>query len=406
MRSGFLRSRGSFAWDFNLSTKVVCGLQMSFYLWDMKKPILYLVIGLCSICVCTACFPIRSMFLGFPDVSDQYRFHRDTIQQEGRPFHFAEVEDETWGERLRVNDWTTDLPVFKPIGQVLREHETNAMVIIRRDTILYEYYREGMHAGSLQASFSVAKSVTSALIGFAIQEGYIKGVDELIVDYIPELSKVDGAEYISIRHLLNQTSGIKYDFFLDSHLYYGNDIWKGIKRMKMERLPGTHQAYLNINIQLLGIIIKRATAQSPSEYLERHIWKPLGMESEAWWSTDKKGVPKTYCCMSATARDYARFGRLYLNRGKWNGEQLLEESWIEQSLKRDTTQGSSHGYQYCWHLGLEESGDYMAKGMLKQRIYIHPEKEVIIVLFNGREGKVKRAFVKWDYILRQLADML
>ena len=172
-------------------------------------------------------------------------------------------------------------------------------------------------------------------------------------------------------------------------------------------MPGTKQHYLNINIELLGLVLKRATGISPSKYLEDKIWKPIGMCSNGVWSTDKKkGLEKTFCCIGATALDYAKFGRLYLNKGVWNGEHIISDSWYHQSIRRDTSNGSSFNYNYCWYIGLKEYGDFMAIGRYKQHIYINPKKNLVIVLFNDRENPLKAERVNWWYIFRQIADEL
>jgi CubicO group peptidase (beta-lactamase class C family) len=107
----------------------------------------------------------------------------------------------------------------------------------------------------------------------------------------------------------------------------------------------------SVDVQILGLILRRATGKKPSEYLSTKIWKPIHMCSNAIWSKDKKGEDKTFCCMGATALDYAKFGRLYLNNGNWNGEQIVPEKWVEKSVSRDTTNGSGFSYNYNWHIG-------------------------------------------------------
>ena len=131
------------------------------------------------------------------------------------------------------------------------------------------------------------------------------------------------------------------------------------------------------------------------------------MESVARWSTDETGeTEKTYCCLSATARDYAKFGRLFLKRGQWQGKQLLMEDWVARSIHRDASAGSSEGYNYYWHIGLKEYGDFMAIGLYKQHIYLNPAKNLIIVVLNDEEERLKAERTNWPYILRQMADVL
>lgn len=349
------------------------------------------------------CMPVKAFFLTHPDHKDGNRFPKAKLTKSDKPFQFNRAEN-TNGQNIKVTDWTTDLPVFSTIADVAKEHNTSALLIIRNDTILTEYFNEDGAEGK-HASYSIAKSVTSALIGIAIQEGHIKNVDELVRTYLPQLNFHPYFDKLTIRHLLNHTSGIKYSLALDGFIYYGM-VDKGIKRIEFDTLPGTQQRYLNVNSQLLGMVLESATKTPATQYLQTKLWQPLGMQSDAFWSTDKTGQAKTYCCLNATAYDYAKFGRLYLNNGNWQGQQIINSDWIDQSIARDTTQGSSYAYNYSWHIGLEGYNDFMAIGLYKQHIYINPDKQLIIVLLNHREKKLKAERVNWWYVFRQIADQL
>ncbi len=355
--------------------------------------------------VLQSCIPPKAIFLGQPDQNDVKRFKNNTIAKSGVPFKFHETQKQ-WGNLVKVNDWTSDLPVFASLETIVKEHSTQAFLLIHNDTILYEYYREGSNADELHSSYSIAKSVTSALTGIAIKEGYIKSINDMVTAYIPELNFKPEFEKLTLKHLLNHTSGIKYSLSSDAGIYYGNDLWKTINRIEFETLPGTKQSYININTQLLGVVLKRATGVSLSNYLQEKIWKPLGMESDATWSTDNKKLEKNFCCLNAVARDYAKFGRLYLNNGNWEGKEIIPSQWIEASLANDTTEGSSFAYNFSWHLGLKNYNDFMAIGLYKQHIYVNRDKNMIIVLLNHRENKLKAERVNWWYIFRQIADQL
>jgi len=311
-----------------------------------------------------------------------------------------------FGRTLKVNDWTTDIPFFISLEELATLHETRSFLVIQRDSILFEYYRDGLNDASTHSSYSIAKSFTSALVGIAIDEGHIGGVNDLVNAYIPELQ--DGHfKSLTIEHLLNHTSGIEYNLPVDATIYYGNDVLKSLKRIDFAFPPGTKQHYVNLNVQLLGLILYRATGVYPSQYLEEKIWQPLGMCHEGIWTIDKKNeLEKTFCCMGATALDYAKFGRLFLHGGVWNDKRILSEQWYERSIRRDTTGGSSFNYNYCWHMGLKAYGDFMAIGLYKQHIYVNPTKELVIVLLNDREKPLKAERVNWWYIFRQISDLV
>ena len=287
---------------------------------------------LAFLCLFNACIPIKAVFLGAPDKKDILRFRSSKIEAGDDCFQF-ENDVSGIGPKIRVNEWSSGSPDFVSLDELNRHRPVRSFLVIRNDTLLYSFYGQGTTEMDVNASYSVAKSFTSALIGIAIQDGFIDSERDLVIDHVPELKDIPGAEDLRIEHLLNMTSGMKYRLKTDAVLYYGNDVKKALKHIEFECTPGTKQQYLNINVQLLGIILHRATGKKPSEYLSEKIWKPLGMCSNAIWTTDKKGEDLTFCCMGATALDYAKFGRLYLNQGNWNGSQIVPESWIERSIR-------------------------------------------------------------------------
>ncbi len=356
--------------------------------------------------ILNGCFPSRAFFLGNPDDKDITRFKSAMIHSGDECFEFKKEPTQS-GKNIKIDDWTRDIPFFLSLDSFAPTHKIRSLLIIQNDTIKYEYYSDNFNEQTLHSSYSIAKSFTSALVGIAIDEGYIESENETVIKYIPELKNVPYADQLTIEHLLNHTSGIKYNLSIDATIYYARNSLKALDKIKFETTPGTKQHYLNINIELLGLILIRATGISASEYLEHKIWKPIQMCSNAVWSIDKKNqLEKTYCCIGATALDYAKFGRLYLNKGVWNEKRIIGESWYHKSISRDTLNGSSFNYNYCWHIGLKEYGDFMAIGLYKQHIYINPQKNLLIILFNDREKPLKAERVNWWFVFRQIADQL
>lgn len=352
----------------------------------------------------SGCIPARSVFLGWPDEKDLKRFKGDVVHAGDTCFSFANQTGTA--NRFFITDWTKDIPFFMPLDSFVTTHKLRSFLVIQNDTVKYSYYRKGLNEKDIHSSYSIAKAFTSALIGIAIEEGFIKNEQEKVIRYIPELAQLPYADELSIEHLLNHTSGIKPNLATDAIIYYGNGM-KALKKIRFERKPGTKQHYLNINVELLGLILQRATGVPPALYLENKIWKPIQMCSNGVWSVDEKDqLAKTFCCLGATALDYAKFGRLYLNKGVWNGKRIISEEWYRKSIRRDTSNGSSYNYNYCWHIGLKEYEDYMAIGMYKQHIYVNPKKNMLIVSLNERERPIKAERVNWWFIFRQIADQL
>jgi CubicO group peptidase (beta-lactamase class C family) len=368
--------------------------------------IYYVYLSLLSSFLLSSCFPLKSIFLGNPDSKDLYRFKHSKINAGEECFEFYKL-NRSIGSEVKINDWSSDIPFFKSLDNFSPSHNIRSILIIQNDTVKYTYHNQHILLSDLHPSYSIAKSFTSTLIGIAIDEGNIKSEEELVIKYIPELQNIHHSKDLKIKDLLNHTSGIKYNLWNDAIIYYGDNIFKAIKKIKFENTPGTKQHYLNINTQLLGLILKRATGVSPAKYLEDKIWKPIQMCNDGQWSIDKKNqIEKTFCCIGATAEDYAKFGRLILNNGRWNNKVIISEQWLNKSLSRDTSNGSSFNYNYSWHIGLKEYNDFMAIGLYKQHIYVNRNKKLIIVLFNDRENKLIAERLNWWDIFRQIADQL
>jgi CubicO group peptidase (beta-lactamase class C family) len=362
----------------------------------------YAISILILIALSCSCIPIRSFFLGAPDKKDAERFPSNTIQAENDCFQFKIANPKT---ELRVNNWTNDRPSFENLNTLCANHAVRAFLVIQRDSLIFNY-RNTHNINQKHLSYSIAKSLVSCLIGIAIDKGAIPSENSSVIKWLPELSRAQFSDNLRIRHLLNHTSGIKPSIATDARLYYGKNIESEIEKITFECAPGIKQKYLNINTELLGILLSRATGKSLSQFTQQYLWEPIEMCEDAQWSTDKQGLEKAFCCISATAKDYAKFGRLYLNKGKWNGKTVFSEDWYNKSIRRDSTEGSSLNFNYSWHIGLQKYQDFMAIGLYKQHIYIYPEKEVIIVLLNNREDKLIAERVNWWNIFRQIADQL
>ncbi|WP_442588594.1 serine hydrolase domain-containing protein [Pedobacter sp. AW31-3R] len=336
-----------------------------------------------------SCKVSRFVVYNFADINDYKKFPSHALQHGGEKFLFHTSAQEKGPKKITVEGKE---PV--PFEKYLEDNNTVAFMVIHNDTIQYEKYFKGYDKTSIVPSFSMAKSVTSILIGCAIDEGLIKSVQEPITNYIPELKK-NGFEKVSIEHVLQMTSGIDFNegyanpFGEVANFYYGRNLRKALLKLKLKREPGKQFEYVSGNPQLLGLILERVLkGRTITEYMQEKLWQPLGMEYDGSWSTDKKknGMEKTFCCINARARDFAKIGRLYLNKGNWNGRQIVSESWVKQSTKVDTTKGSASYYQYQWWLPTQR-GDFMAQGILGQYIYVNPAKNLVIVRLGKNKGK-------------------
>ncbi len=235
---------------------------------------------------------------------------------------------------------------------------TTAFLVIRNDSLIYEGYYGEYQQASILPSFSVAKSFTSALMGIALAEGLIASIEDPVTAYLPELAPLDSNwSLLKIEHLLDMRSGL--DFNEDSYanpyadiasLYLKKDALKFISKARFSHRPGTHHYYSSQDTQILGLIIERVTGRPLAEYLEQKIWRPLGMEYPATWYLDSKksGHNKAFCCLQVAARDYAKFGRLFLNGGSWQGKQIIDPAWVARSVEPNF---ENDCYQNQWYSG-------------------------------------------------------
>jgi CubicO group peptidase (beta-lactamase class C family) len=281
------------------------------------------------------------------------------------------------------------------LEQLFKRTSTTSFLVVKEDRIIFERYFKGCDQGSRFTSMSVAKSFLSALVGIAIEEGLIDSVDDPITDYLPEL-EASGYNGVPIKHVLQMSSGIGFSeeyYNLSSDVYIMlqkvvllkqpiNDYVAGLES---ERPSGERFQYASADSQVLGMLLCRVTGKTLSAYLEEKIWAPLGMESDATWNTDHAGMEMAYGFLNVIARDYARFGRLYLDQGAWNGKQIVPRSWVEESVTPDSPHlepantGEGWGYQYQWWVPPEPDGEFLACGVFGQYIYVYPNQDLVIV---------------------------
>ena len=302
--------------------------------------------------------------------------------------------------------------------------DTSAFLVLKDGVVIYERYAHGDSRESLHTSFSVAKSFTSALIGIAMGEGRIDSLDDPIRKYLPELTSptFDG---VTVKHVLQMSSGVRFD---ENYSDPKSDInrmvgavppmtyLEYINTLERDHVPGTFNHYASINTQLLGILLVRVAGESLTEYMKRALWHPLGMEQKGLWTLDPNGFELAMGGLAASARDYAKLGLLYLNGGKRGEAQILPVGWAKASVTPDEPHlmpgenpGSSNpsGYMYQWWTPPVWDGDFLARGIWGQNIYVHPGNRVVIVKLaadqKNFDPRFKMAYI--DY-LQQLGQSL
>jgi CubicO group peptidase (beta-lactamase class C family) len=283
--------------------------------------------------------------------------------------------------------------------------ESVAFLVIKNDSVRFEQYWDGYGDTSLTNSFSMGKTFVSILTGIAIQEGKIKSVDQPIGEFLPEFNTKESGK-LSIKNLLTMSSGINFDedysnpLAFPAQAYYGTDLKKLVCKYKVTEDPGKVFKYLSGNTAILGMVLEKATGKPISEYASEKLWKPMGAKMPAFWSLDhKNGLEKAYCCFNSDARDFARFGQLYLDSGRWKGVQLVPQEYVLKSIQlaglKDDDGSPNLRYGYSWWILPEYKGHFIfyARGILGQYIIVIPDLKMVIV----RLGKKREAEKKHDH---------
>lgn len=277
-------------------------------------------------------------------------------------------------------------------------YRTAAFLVIENGAITQELYWPGFDVHSRTNSNSVAKTVVGMLTGIALAEGKLRSLDQAVGDFIPEFSQGERAK-LTLRHLLTMSAATDfvedYDnpFDFPARAHFGEDITRLLlEDFRIVGEPGKVHKYDSSNTALLGLVLTRATGQSLSVYASQKLWKPLGAEQPALWSLDHDaGMERAYCCLYATARDYARLGQLYLNKGMWNGRQLVPEWYVAEAISAAPLNDASgarterYGYQ-LWRMQYRGHAVYYGWGYQGQYVAVIPDRNMVMVRLGDGGG--------------------
>ena len=348
------------------------------------------------------------------DLDDYSRFPMRRVANAAPRFDFrppsAAVRERYAPVFAKVTTTRGNRATTQSLGAFLAQTETVAFLVIKDDTLLYEQYFNGYDHDATVTSFSTGKSFVSALVGIAIAEGHIGSVEDPVTKYVPELLQRDPRyRHITLRHLLTMASGIHYEesgtpWGDDARTYYSPDLRALALSSPIIGKPGQGFNYNNYHPLLLGLVLERTTGRPVAKYLEEKLWKPLGMEAPGSWSLDSEqsGFEKMESGINGRAIDFAKFGRLFLNRGNWNGTQLVPAAWVDASTRLDTRTDPAPFYQYFWWINTDARGHhYLASGKHGQKIYIVPEQRLIFVRFGKADP-----YRHWEDLFEDLAGRM
>jgi CubicO group peptidase (beta-lactamase class C family) len=300
-------------------------------------------------------------------------------------FTFGEATPESVGMNAEILEGARDYAFAE--GK-----NTQSVVIVRDGTIVAEWYADDRDRDSFAASWSVAKSVTSSLIGIALDRGEIPSIDEPMTTYVPDWEGTERDDIV-LRDVLEMASGLTWVEDYDPSNLTNSDVAEMVldgegsqlaivTDNEVEHPPGTEFNYSSGDTMLLSHVIEVATGKSAGDYADEHLFGPLGIEQARWWE-DPSGDTLTYCCLDMTARDFARFGQLFLEGGALSGKRIVPEAWVEDSIEPSP---SYDGYSYQWWLTGNEYEDekvpddtYSALGHDGQYIHIIPSLDLVVV---------------------------
>ncbi|MCP4184209.1 MAG: serine hydrolase [Hyphomicrobiales bacterium] len=275
----------------------------------------------------------------------------------------------------------------------LEQLATTSLLVVHKGIIVHEQYGLGTKSQDLRISWSMAKSFLSAMFGIAVSEGKISSIDDPVTQYVPAL-KQSAYDGIKIRDVLNMASGVKFD---EDYLDYDSDINRMGRVLALggsmdefaaslnerEREAGSARQYVSIDTHVLAMVLRAATGQSLMKYLGEKIWAKVGSAHVPYYLTDGYGVAFALGGLNLTTRDYARFGQLFLNKGKWQEQQIVPADWVSQSTAvsapKSSAQGDAMQYGYQWWIPPNSEGEFFAVGIYGQYIYIDPNADVVIV---------------------------
>jgi CubicO group peptidase (beta-lactamase class C family) len=346
------------------------------------------------------------MYFGQPSLSSPTYFaHRPVPARNPEPLRASTAE-------AKIGVTASKHATYASFDALLEENHTRAFLVVHDDAVVYERYFGGVSRTTQLPSYSMSKTFAAVLVGSALEDHVLGSLDDRLVSYVPELASKPGYADITLEHLLRMTAGI--DFVEDSYaggaLYYTDDLRARMYAYEVKWPPGTHYLYGSVSMQLLwDAMHRRLGDKTVTRYFEERVWGPIGAEHAAAWSLDSSssGIEKLFGGFSATTRDHARIGLLFLHGGVMNGRRVVAPEWIRDSLTPDpiagvvqTTDGNVRRGKYQWFWSLD-GRSYFAKGYRGQYVFVVPDKRTVFVRFGDEYGDVE-----WPALFERIADSL
>lgn len=316
-------------------------------------------------------------------INDEEHFPSNVIAK-GNPIPW--IKDSLYNKNILPKDLVEDL----------KNSNSASFLVIKNGKLIHEEYWDGYNQTSMTNSFSMAKGVTVMLLGKALEENKIESLSQKYSDFFGNYANIEFGKKLTIGELAQMEAGLDWNenysspFLPNAKAYYGKSLEEAVFMRGFKREPGTKFEYQSGTTQLLGFAIRKSMSKTLAEYASEKLWKPLGMEQNAKWSTDDFGMEKAFCCIHSNARDFAKLGQLFLNDGKSGDVQILDSKFVEQM--RTPTKLSNGAYG----MGLWINNDaaikhYYFLGLYGQYIIVIPEKQMVIVRTGTFKNQPKDA---------------
>ncbi len=335
----------------------------------------------------------------------------DPTPPEGlEPFDLVEGDSSYIIPVASADTRTVSQAALEDAAAYAKEFDSYALIVVHRGEVQLEWYAEGRDADDLTESQSMHKTLMGLFIGIAMDDGYIESVDDPVSTYIEEW-RGDPRGEITIKNLMQMSSGLgRYPFGLNffsgdmDWLYSGDSTTPLLAAPKADWAPGDKYEYNDLNSELLGLIIERASGKRYADYLEEKLWRPMGGTRAQVWLDRPGGAAHTSCCLATPAMDWARFGMLLLGKGEVNGNRVVSEAWINEMTTRSPN-ANHYGYQ-TW-LGYDDppfpvgsgstapiaSEPYLARdtfltwGRGQQHVWVSPDMTLVVVRMGPALGR-------------------
>lgn len=355
----------------------------------LKKAIFILALFLISLTVLAYAFNVDYLIKAIRTI--YIKGHQTAFLEDYKEFDNGTIAKSDVAQPWAIHKNYNKIKATPALEEIHKKLGTVAFLIIKNDSVWQESYYDGFDKNSKSNSFSMAKSIVSASLGKAIMERKIKGLNQLVSDFYPQFKEGKSAK-MTVGDLSSMSSGLNWEeayyspFSITTRAYFTNDLSGVILGLKGIDAPGEKYKYLSGNTQLLAMIIEKATGENIQNYVSKNFWKPMGAENDALWQTDKKdGIVKAFCCIASDARDFARFGKLYKQYGKWNGKQLIDSTFVAKSIMPRFKESPEYGYGW-WLSDYKGKRIFYMRGHLGQYVIVIPEDELIIVRLGNEKG--------------------